>query len=174
MGSDGIGGSTNGELSDAGCAIVANALELNSQDTFLDLESGSGRACYSICVQAVSFPRLCIGIECQDVRHNISVLYAKNIMDSDLLKNEEYPVWFIKANILTLETFNGYVYIFCFFPMIFYLFLCICVIYILLYIYNRLTIIRICAYVYIYMGLYYQFFLTDLLSFICSMLLSIG
>ena len=78
MGSDGSGGSTNGEINDSGCGAIAKAIHLTATDTLLDLGSSSGRACYSMCAQAGG--PVCIGIECEKDRHNIYMSFAHKVM----------------------------------------------------------------------------------------------
>jgi hypothetical protein len=103
MGSDGSGGSVNGELGNKACYMFSKKLQLSPEDVFLDAGSGSG---LTVCrIQALANCRASIGVETEVIRHNIAQNFNLRLMTS--LSNLDIRVGFDHSNICTFQTFNG-------------------------------------------------------------------
>jgi hypothetical protein len=70
QGSDGSGGSINGEMSDAACIIIAEALDLNVNDSLLDLFGSGGGI--TVARMAAKSGCAAVGIECEVDRINVA------------------------------------------------------------------------------------------------------
>jgi hypothetical protein len=103
MGSDGSGGSVNGELGNKACYMFSKKLQLSPEDVFLDAGSGSG---LTVCrIQALANCRASIGVETEVIRHNIAQNFNLRLMTS--LSNLDIRVGFDHSNICTFQSFNG-------------------------------------------------------------------
>lgn len=104
LGSDGSGGSINGELSTASCKIICNGLELNKDDCLCDIGSGGGFTLMRMAAE--SNVKVGIGIECEAERYNIAVNFNKTLMEK--YPHINIPVTFSHADIQTLKNLNGF------------------------------------------------------------------
>jgi hypothetical protein len=103
LGSDGSGGSVNGELGNKACYIFSIKLQLSQEDVFLDAGSGSG---LTLCrIQALANCRASIGVETEVIRYNIAQNFNLRLMTN--LSDLDIRVGFDHSNICTFKSFNG-------------------------------------------------------------------
>jgi hypothetical protein len=103
LGSDGSGGSINGELSTAAIKTISKALDLNSGDHFCDIGSGGGFTLMRFV--ALSKCKVRVGIEIESERHNIAMNFIKKIMET--YPDIEIPVAFANDTIMNFTHLSG-------------------------------------------------------------------
>lgn len=103
LGSDGNGGSTNGEITIGTCKAISTALQLNSTDCICDLGSGGGKTLTLLV--AMSQAKIGIGIECETMRHNLAMNFNKWLLQN--VKEIDIPVMFINEDINNMNNLNG-------------------------------------------------------------------
>lgn len=103
LGSDGSGGSINGELTPAACKRICLALQLNSNDRVLDLGSGGGKSLALLV--GLSAAKCGVGIECEVIRHSVATNFNKYIMTN--LNAFDIPVMFLHDDINNFSDVNG-------------------------------------------------------------------
>jgi hypothetical protein len=103
LGSDGSGGSTNGESSLAGCKIIVEALKLNSSDVLMDVGSSGGLTLAWL--NALSGCRASIGIEVELLRYQVAEAFNLRLMNSQ--PQFDSRIVFYNADITNFSRLSG-------------------------------------------------------------------
>ena len=113
LGSDGNGGSTNGELTNSSCQKICSGLLLNASDMLLDIGSGSGLTLAKLF--GLSDCKLGIGIELEPIRHDIAVGFNNALMDN--FPDKDFRIAFMNADVQQISSFNGFSKIYMYDPV---------------------------------------------------------
>jgi len=110
LSANGNGGSTNGEMGDKGCRIIADLLAINTSDIILDIGSGGGLTLTRM--QAISKCNLAVGVEVEHMRHILAVNFSKYLMDT--IPDSDFRVCFLNEDINAsfFSNFDGFSKIF--------------------------------------------------------------
>jgi precorrin-6B methylase 2 len=103
LGSDGSGGSCNGEAAFKGCTTIACALDLNFDDVLMDIGSSGGLTLAWL--NAISNCKACIGVEVERDRHVVAETFNLRLMK--LLPDFDCRIIFHNSNIDTYINLMG-------------------------------------------------------------------